>query len=120
MAGRNSNRKAIIGDVWEKMGKEMSVNTSHEDEKKGQKLGHPFLGWAPSKGQHTSVRWAMRSRKSNLSTWRTTTTNEKDTMKVCVCIYRPVAVFFSLSKAVDIFHALFLSYRQQQAKDDSK
>ena len=44
----------------------------------------------------------------------------KNNTKVCVCLNCPAMVYFSLSKAVDPFHTLFLSSRWLRMNDSSK
>ena len=59
----------------------------------GPKITAPIFGWALRRAQPIPERWARGSWRSDQ---RTTAPNEKDNIKVYICFYRHVTIYFSL------------------------
>ena len=76
-----------------------------------RKLRHPF--WVNSARESQTSHGAVRTESQ-------TGTCEKDNIMVCVYTPHPTTVYFSLFRAVDSFHTLFLSSWQPPRKDCSK
>ena len=101
LVGINSRGKAVRGDAGKKIGKGSQLNTKRNDVKTDRKLRQTFFGWSRRRGPHPP------RRRDPEQTPIVITENEKDDIKVCVCLYRSMIVYFHFSKAVDYFFSDF-------------